>query len=130
MINYKTGQRKVIMDYLIKNEDKFVNVEEILEYMKKNKQDVGLTTIYRFLNLLEENNSVRVETKNHTKYYQYVSQENHTNLFLKCKNCGKSMNLNCKEFEDINQHIKKEHKFKLDSNTIIYGICEKCCYNS
>ena len=49
MISYKTGQRKSILDYLIKNKDKFVNAEEILEYMKKNKQEVGLTTIYRFL---------------------------------------------------------------------------------
>ncbi len=69
MISYITGQRKNIMDYLIKNEDKFVNAEEILEYMKKNKQEVGLTTIYRFLNLLEKNNNVRVEKENHTKYY-------------------------------------------------------------
>ena len=83
MINYKTGQRKIIMDYLIKNKDKFVNAEEILEYMKKNKQEVGLTTIYRFLNLLEKNNNVRVETENHTKYYQYVPQETSNHLFLK-----------------------------------------------
>ncbi len=83
MLNYKTGQRKIIMDYLIKNKDKFVNAEEILEYMKKNKQEVGLTTIYRFLNLLEKNNNVRVETEKHTKYYQYVPQENSNHLFLK-----------------------------------------------
>ena len=50
MISYKTGQRRTIMDYLINNKDKFVNAEEILEYMKKNKQEVGLTTIYRVLN--------------------------------------------------------------------------------
>ena len=51
MISYKTGQRKKIMDYLIKNKNKFVKAEEILEYMQKSKQEVGLTTIYRFLNL-------------------------------------------------------------------------------
>ena len=124
--NYKTEQRKIIMDYLIKNKDKFINAEEILEYMKKHKQVVGLTTIYRFLNLLEKNNNVRVEIRNHTKYYQYIPQECHKQLFLKCKNCGKSMNLECKEFENVNQHIKREHKFKLDYNTIIYGTCSKC----
>ena len=126
MISYKTGQRKVIMDYLIKNKHIFVNAEDVLEYMKRNQQEVGLTTIYRFLNLLEKNNSVRVEIKNHTKYYQYVPQENNNYLFLKCKNCGKSLNLNCREFENVNNHIKKEHKFKLDYNTIIYGTCDKC----
>ena len=124
--NYKTKQIKIIMDYLIQNKDKFVNAEDILEYMKRNNQEVGLTTIYRFLSLLEKNNNVRVETRNHTKYYQYVSKENSNHLFLKCKSCGKSMDLNCKEFENINIHIKKEHKFNLDYNTIIYGTCETC----
>ena len=63
---------------------------------------------------------------NHTKYYQYVSEEDNNHLFLKCKNCGKSMDLDCKEFEHVNEHIKTEHKFKLDYNTIIYGTCESC----
>lgn len=126
MISYKTEQRKVIIDFLIKNKDEFVNAEDILKYMIENKQDVGLTTIYRFLNLLEKNNNVRVDIKNHTKYYQYVPQENNNYLFLKCKSCGKSLNLDCKEFENINSHIKNEHKFNLDYNTIIYGTCNKC----
>lgn len=34
--------------------------------------------------------------------------------------------LDCKEFENINQHIKNEHKFKLDYNIIIYGTCYTC----
>lgn len=126
MISYKTGQRRTIMDYLINNKDKFVNAEEILKYMQNNKEEVGLTTIYRFLNLLEKNNTVRIEIKNHTKYYQYIPQENSNHLFLKCKNCGKSLNLDCKEFENVNRHIKKEHKFRLDYNTIIYGTCDNC----
>lgn len=126
MINYKTEQRKIIMNYLKKNIDRFVNAEEILKYMIENKQEVGLTTIYRFLNLLEKNNNVRVETKKHTKYYQYLPQDSNNHLFLKCKNCGKSLDLDCKEFENVNNHIEKEHKFKLDYNTIIYGTCDTC----
>ena len=124
--NYKTEQRKLIKDYLIINKEKFVNVEEILQYMNKHNQIVGLTTIYRFLNLLEENNNVRTEIRNHTKYYQYITNECSNHFHLKCKKCGKTIHLNCKEFEKVNQHIKKEHKFNLDYNTIIYGTCNSC----
>ena len=123
---YKTGQRKVIEEYLINNKDKFVNSDEILEYMKKNNQGVGLTTIYRFLKLLEENNSVRTEVRDHIKYYQYISDECSNHFHLKCKKCGKIIHLHCKEFENASIHIMKEHKFKLDCNTIIYGQCENC----
>ena len=126
MINYKTGQRKIIMDYLVDNKDKFVSAEEILEHMKKSKLEVGLTTIYRYLNMLEEKDLVRVETRNHTKYYQYAPQENSNHLFLKCKNCGKAIDVKCQEFEDIDKHIKEEHSFNLDHNTIIYGTCDNC----
>lgn len=69
---------------------------------------------------------MRVENINHTKYYQYVSKENNNHLFLKCKKCGKHVNLDCTEFENVSMHIKEEHNFYLDYNTIIYGICEKC----
>ncbi len=124
--SYKTEQREIIKDYLIENKDKFISVEDILEYMKKNNQEVGQTTIYRFLNLLEKNNNVRTETRNHTKYYQYITNECQNHFHLKCKKCGKTMHLDCKEFESVNQHIKEEHKFNLDYNTIIYGTCDQC----
>ena len=124
--NYKTEQRKELLDYMIKNSKKFVKADEIEKHLKNKNISVGLTTIYRFLNSLEKQGKVRVELREHTKYYQYVPQENSNHLFLKCKNCGKSLNLKCQEFEDINKHIKKEHKFNLDYNTIIYGTCNKC----
>lgn len=124
--NYKTVQREIVMNYLINNKDKFVTADEILKYIEQNGHTVGLTTIYRLLNLLEKNNNLRVDVKNHTKYYQYVLKENSNHLFLKCKKCGKSMNLDCKTFENVNNHIKKEHNFNLDYNTIIYGTCNTC----
>ena len=124
--SYKTEQREIIKDYLIDNKDKFINAEEILEYMKKNNQEVGQTTIYRYLNLLEKNNNVRTETRNHTKYYQYITSECSGHFHLKCKKCGNTIHLHCHEFEDVNKHISKEHKFNLDYNTIIYGTCDKC----
>ena len=124
--SYKTEQREIIKDYLLKNKDKFINAEEILGYMKKTNQEVGQTTIYRFLNVLEKNGNVRIETKNHTKYYQYVTDECSNHFHLKCKKCGKTIHLHCREFENVNEHIKDEHKFNLDYNTIIYGTCDKC----
>lgn len=124
--NYNTEQRFLIEKYLMSNQDKFVNCQEILEHLKENDVDIGLTTIYRFLNLLEKNNKVRTEMINHTKYYQYISNECSNHFHLKCKKCGKIIHLHCEEFENVNKHIMEEHKFKLDYNTIIYGMCEKC----
>lgn len=123
---YKTEQRKIIMNFLEENKDKFVNAEEIMKYLKMKECNVGLTTIYRFLNSLEKNNDLRIETKNHTKYYQYIDNKCDNHFYLKCKNCGKTIHLECREFNEANNHIKNKHKFSLDKNTIIYGECDNC----
>lgn len=123
---YNTEQRCLIEKYLIENEDKFFCSKDILEYVEKNNFEIGLTTIYRTLSLLEKNNKVRTEVREHTKYYQYISNECCNHFHLKCKICGKIQHLDCKEFEHVTEHIKEDHHFSLDYNTIIYGICEKC----
>ena len=124
--NYKTQQRELIKEYLVSNKDKFINVEDVLQYMKTKNQPVGETTIYRFLKLLENENSVRTEIRDHTKYYQYISNECATHFHLKCKKCGKTIHLECNSFDNVNKHIREEHGFNLDHNNIIYGMCNKC----
>ena len=126
MGKYNTEQKKLIKDYLIENKSKFVSVSDIVKYMKKNNQQIGETTIYRFLNSLEKLEEVRTEVKEHTKYYQYISNECNHHFHLKCKKCGEIVHLHCEDFENVSNHIKDEHKFQIDHNTIIYGICGKC----
>lgn len=123
---YNTEQRCLIEKYLIENDKKFVSSKDILDYVKKNGMDVGLTTIYRTLSLLEKENKVRVELRDHTKYYQYVSQNCSKHFHLKCKKCGKMEHLDCKEFMHATEHIIEDHNFEVDYNTIIYGVCGKC----
>ena len=74
--SYSTNQRKVINNYLIDNQSKFISAEEILNYMKDNNQTVGTSTVYRYLNLLEKQGVLSTETHNHTKYYQYRANSN------------------------------------------------------
>lgn len=124
--NYRTEQRKELLNYLIDNSDKFISAEEIDKHLKKQKINVSLTTVYRFLNSLEKEGKLRIELKDHTKYYQYILEECDSHYHLKCKKCGEIIHFSCKELEDIKMHILKDHKFKMDSTSTIYGICEKC----
>ena len=124
--NYKTEQRKELLDYMIKNSKNFVKADEIEKYLKSKKISVGLTTIYRFLNSLEQQGKVRVELREHTKYYQYISEECNNHYHLQCKKCGKLIHLHCDEIEDLKQHIAKEHEFEIDSMATIMGTCAEC----
>lgn len=126
---YKTEQRKDLLDYMKKNTNKFVKVEDIEKYLKKKDISIGLTTIYRFLNSLEKQGKVRVEFREHTKYYQYILEECNNHFHLQCKKCGKIVHLHCEEIEELKLHIAKEHKFEIDSMATIMGICTDCRNN-
>ena len=124
--NYKTEQRKELLDYMIKNSKKFVKADEIEKHLKNKNISVGLTTIYRFLNSLEKQGKVRVELREHTKYYQYISEECNNHYHLQCKKCGKLIHLHCDEINQLKMHIAKEHDFDIDSMATIMGICSEC----
>lgn len=124
--SYGTVQKKLIREYLVKNKQRFVSVAEIIDELKTNDINIGQVTIYRFLNKLAENNELRIEIKQNTKYFQLISDECNNHFHLKCNQCGKIIHLDCEEFNDISKHIKEEHKFIIDNNTMIYGTCIKC----
>ena len=124
--NYKTEQRKELLDYMIKNSKEFVKADEIEKHLKNKNISIGLTTIYRFLNSLEKQGKVRVELREHTKYYQYISEECNNHYHLQCKKCGKLIHLHCDEINQLKMHIAKEHDFDIDSMATIMGICSEC----
>ena len=123
---YNTEQRKKLLLFLISNENSFVSAEDIEKYIEKEKINIGLTTIYRFLNSLEKQGKVRVELKEHTKFYQYILEECENHYHLKCKNCGEITHLDCEELEELKEHVFEEHNFIIDSKFEIYGLCGNC----
>ena len=127
--SYKTEQRKDLLEYLMKNSSKYVKAEDIEKEFKEKNISIGLTTIYRFLNSLEKQGKLRVEIKDHTKYYQYILDECKSHFHLKCKECGKLIHLKCDDAENLKKHILKEHEFEIDSNSPIIGICGTCQKN-
>uniref|UniRef100_UPI00272C8EEC Fur family transcriptional regulator n=1 Tax=Romboutsia ilealis TaxID=1115758 RepID=UPI00272C8EEC len=104
---YNTEQRKLILKYLVKSNDTYLKAEDILKYMKKNNESIGLSTIYRFLNLLEEQGKLRTDIINHTKYFQYILDNCREHFHLKCEKCGKLIHFKCNEFKKLNEHILK-----------------------
>ncbi len=123
---YKTDQRELIIEFLKNNTDKYLSVDDIEKHIFKLNKKIGLTTIYRFLNKLEKENKLRIEINNHTKYYQYISDECRNHFHLKCEDCGKIIHFECEEFIKMIDHIETEHKFSIDSKFVIYGLCLDC----
>lgn len=132
--SYTTASRTKILEYLKKNGDRTVNVNDISNYLKENQSEVNITTIYRYLDKLAKEGTVikYVAEKGNQAVYQYVEQGHHCDehLHLKCVKCGCIIHLECDFMREIAEHIKKDHGFELQcKNSIIYGMCSKCQEN-
>lgn len=128
MSKYLTDGKKKILSY-IKDITGSFNCQELYEIMVSNNEKIGLTTIYRFLDELEENGEVNkfYDEKNIANYEFLEQCEKGNHFYLKCNNCGSLIHIDCDCITDLHKHILKHHKFKSDNkNVIISGICEKC----
>lgn len=125
---YQTNQKSLILSAIKTHENSFT-VKDI--YLKLNMK-VGLTTIYRYINMLLNDGIINKEIGNdniiHYQYLEKCEKENH--FFLRCNICGKTIHIDCECIENLSSHMLKTHRFIPDRNNfIINGLCEKCKNN-
>lgn len=122
--SYKTKQKDLIIEDIKKHKEEFT-VKDIYNELNSN---IGLTTIYRFIDkLVEEGHINKTIGKDNVTYYQYLEdcdKDNH--FFLKCESCGVMEHIDCDCIEELSNHISKEHNFALTDHIIINGKCKKC----
>lgn len=122
--NYHTKQKEIILD-IIKKENGRFSINDIY----KKTRGVGLTTVYRFINKLVEEDKVSREVDNNNQvYYYYLSDcKCRYHMYLKCSKCGKMIHINCDFTEELYNHILKEHGFVTNKeHLIINGMCQEC----
>ena len=125
---YNTTGKNNILNY-IKQYNSSFTAKELFNKLKENNCDVGLTTIYRYLDeLLEKSMLKKYFNDKNIAYYQYLKPCEHNNHFyLKCNNCGNLIHVDCNCIVEIQNHINKDHRFNIDNkNIIITGLCDKC----
>ena len=124
---YHTRQQKVILQF-IEGRKEYVTVSQIDEYLKKQGEPVGLTTIYRHLERLRKEGVVQkiVLDGNSGACYQYVGNEadDESRFLLKCEDCGNILNMDCHHMKALYSHVLEEHHFNVDPHrTMFYVIC-------
>ena len=123
--SYNTKQKDLILN-IIKNQKKAFTVKDIYNELNS---EVGLTTIYRFIDKLVECNRLnKYIAKDNITYYEYLKECDKTNHFyLKCELCGNLDHVDCDCISELFNHIFNEHSFKPNKErVIINGLCQKC----
>jgi Fur family ferric uptake transcriptional regulator len=122
---YNTKQKDVIMN-VIKKQKKEFTIKDLYQELNGN---VGLTTIYRFVDKLVKDNRLSKDIGiDNIIYYQYLEECHHENHFyLKCNNCGSMVHIDCDCIGELSSHIIMKHHFKPSKeHIIINGLCDKC----
>ena len=88
---------------------------------------MGIATVYRILNLLEELrivNGISIEG-NESKVYELNLVSHHDHMV--CTNCKKIVEFFDAELERLQETVAIENGFTLQShNMLLYGICKEC----
>lgn len=129
-----TAPRQAIMEVLSKGK-KHLTAEEIYFEVHKKYPAIGLTTVYRTLELLVNMGFlVRFDFGDKKARFELIEGphvKHHHHLY--CKGCGRIIDYS--EYADEEKELlektenglEKKYKFKIDSHQIcFYGLCEKC----
>lgn len=128
---YKTKQRDLILNYFIENNTRHVTVDDVVGHLKEKGTSVGKSTVYRYLEKLVDQGTVRryfIE-EGQGACYQYAGENSncHQHFHLKCIGCGNLLHIECQHMVESEKHILKIHDFEIDNTkTVLYGRCAKC----
>ena len=128
---YRTRNREMMLAYLKENRERTVYASDIRQHMIDQGANVNITTIYRFLDKLQEEHKVLkyASDKGESTGFQYIDDDTgcEDHLHVKCACCGRVVHLNCGFMDEIKNHLKCHHNFELQcSGSSLFGICENC----
>lgn len=122
-----TKQREVVLKTLYNNDEHFTP-ESLYLLIKENypELNVGIATIYRTLNLLEDSNiATSISFGSAGKKYELANKPHHDHLI--CKSCGDIVEFEDNCIEEKQKEIAEQNGFKLTGHLMqLYGICKKC----
>ena len=122
-----TKQRETLLKILYNNEE-HCTPDEIYETLKEidPNQNIGIATIYRTLNLLEEAGMVTsISFGTAGKKFELANKPHHDHMI--CKTCNKIIEFQDDAIEQKQLKIAREHGFKLASHLMqLYGTCKDC----
>lgn len=124
-----TPQRRAIVDIIISNEGKHLTTEELYDLVKVECPEIGLATVYRTVQLLDEMGVIcKLELDDGCNRYELVhEEENHQHHHLICTNCGKVIEVEDDLLEVLEQDIQTKYEFKVKNHSVkFYGLCKEC----
>lgn len=124
-----TTQRRAIIDTFIENEGKHLNTEEIYELVRTRYPEIGLATVYRTLQILEDMDIIYKHNFDDkcSRYELNHKEEDHHHHHLICLKCGKVIEVEDDLLDELEDKIDKNNNFKIINHKVkFFGYCSDC----
>ena len=122
-----TKQRESVLKIMYNNDDHF-SPESLHTLLKEScpELNVGIATVYRTLNLLEDSDIVTsLSFGSSGKKFELGNKPHHDHMI--CKMCDEIIEFEDDAIENRQEEIADKYGFKLTSHMMqLYGICKKC----
>lgn len=124
---YRTRQQQAVLRCLARRPDDALTATELAEELHRDGESVGMATIYRQLERLEQNQQVhKISTANGARY-QFCPDSGEDCILLRCTGCGRVWHLDCPRLQAFYKHMEEVHHFRIDSHrTVLTGLCQDC----
>ena len=127
---YNTRQKRELQKFLMERSMQHFSVDEVVFELRDRGEKVGRSTVYRYLEQLAEQGSVRkYQSVQGVTQYQHVENADAcgAHFHMMCSKCGDLLHVDCKLMGTLCAHLMDDHGFELDPReTIMVGICQKC----
>ncbi len=128
MKSYQTQQKKLLIDFLKKNSNNPLTIEEIAVGLQ-GESSPGKSTVYRLVNRLVEEGVVRRFPKGNSRHFVYQLLDCKgcaDHMHCRCVTCGKLFHMDHKTSENM-QQLLMSSGFSIDpQKTTLMGICKGC----
>lgn len=121
----RSEQREVILDTFLRSE-RHLSVDDLLQLVQKRRSDIGRTTVYRTLKLLQSAGLAQeLVLQGQTRFEREYKRQHHDHFI--CKSCGEIFEFSSAEIERIQDEIAADIGFVIDGHRHqIFGYCRDC----
>lgn len=122
----QTKQRKVILKVFMNSNESHLDAETVHRILSKSDASIGLSTVYRSLNLLKDAGILEQHTFADGKAIFELSHPESHHDHLVCVACGHVEEFENDEIEKLQNEVAKKLGFQLTSHRLeLFGKCLK-----
>ena len=127
---YQTRQLAALMACIRSHHDGYLTVKGLMEQLDEAGSPMGLATIYRQMEKLEQQGLVHrvASDEQNGACWKYCGVDHGgACVLVKCECCGIIAHMSCDELPALYHHLQSHHGFTVNPNrTLLYGICQSC----